>query len=131
MPTLLHPLLQLLQHAKVEAASGALVREGGVGEAVAQHRAALLQRRPDASQQMIAACGEDQQRLAQRVHRLMQHQFAQPLGQLAATRFTRQQYRLTTRAQPVLQCGNVRGLAGAVDALESDEASARQGPVFF
>jgi len=66
----------------------------------AQHDGAARQGRLDAGVQMVAACGEDQQRLAQCVHRLVQHQLAQLFGQGTAAGFARQQHLVPLADQP-------------------------------
>jgi hypothetical protein len=67
---------------------------------------------------------EHQQGLGERVHRVVQHQRAQLLGQFGAAGFARADDLGAALAQPLGQCVDVRGLAGAVDALEGDESAA-------
>ena len=128
MPALLHPLLQPGQHGGVEAAAAALVGEGGVGEAVAQHGVAARQRRLDDVLEVVAPRRKDQQRLAQRVHGGMQHQFAQLFGQRRAAGFARHHHAVAALAQPIGQGFDVRALSRAVDAFESDETAAHGRP---
>ena len=80
LAALLNPGLELGQHGAIEAAATALVGEGGVGETVANDGAAGSQGRLNGLLQMIAPRGEDEQGFRQRVHRFVQHQFAQALG---------------------------------------------------
>jgi hypothetical protein len=84
---------------------------------------AASQRWLDGLAQVVAPGGEDQQRFGQGIHRLVQHQFAQRFGQRRATRLAGAQDRVAARPQPGLRGVEVRGLAGAVDALGGDEAA--------
>ena len=128
LATLLHPALERSQHLQIEAAAAALVGECGIGEAVAQHVRARAKGRLDARDEVVAPGGEHQQRLGHRVHRPVQHEIAQGLGQLGAARLSRHDHLLPARAQPQRQRLDVRRLSGAVDALESDEAAAHGAP---
>ena len=80
----LHPAVQLRQHRQVEAAPAALVGEGGVGEAVAQHHVAARQRRLD----HLHAGGRAAPRTSAAPRSagpwLVQHQRAQLFGQRRA-----------------------------------------------
>ena len=72
--------------------------------------------------QVVASRREDEQRFGQRVHRLVQHQLAQALGERRAARLARAQHRRAGGAQAPGHGVDVRRLAGTVDALERDEA---------
>lgn len=125
----LHRLMPeaLRQHRGVETAPAALVGKAGVGEAVADHGAAGGQGRLDLLHEVVTPRREDEQGLRQRIHGLVQHQLAQPLGQRRAARLARQHHVVATPAQPGHGAVEVRALAGAVDAFEGDEAAAAHG----
>ena len=127
----LHPALQRRQHLQVEPAAGALVGEGGVGETVAQHHLAAGQGRFDHLLQMVAPGGEDQQRLGQRVHRVLQHQGAEFFGQRRAARLPGDGDRPALRAERVGDAVDMRALARTVDALERNEDAVRHRKGYF
>ena len=124
----LDPLLQNREQFKIEAAPTALVGEGGVGEAVAQHHIAPCQRRLDHGQQMVPPGRKHQQRLGERVHGLVQHQAAQGFGQRRATGFAGQCHRPALGSEGIGQPLDMGGFAGPVDAFKADE-QARSGGV--
>jgi hypothetical protein len=75
---------------------------------------------------VIAPRREHEQRLGDAVHRRMQQQLAQRLGERRAARLARADDALAARAQALGERRDVGRLAGAVDAFEGDEA-ARHG----
>jgi hypothetical protein len=85
-----------------------------------------VQRGLDHVLQVHAAAGEHEERLRQRLHRMVQHERAQLLARRRAARLAREHRLVAARAHPLAQEGEVRGLAGAVDALERDELAARR-----
>jgi hypothetical protein len=123
LAALLHPGFQLRQHRPIEAAPATLVGEGGVGEAVTQHGLAAFQRGQDVVHEVITPRREHQQRFGQRLHRLVQHEAAQRLGQRRAAGLAREQHAVAVVAQPRGHRIEVRALAGAVDAFDGDEAA--------
>jgi hypothetical protein len=56
-----HPLLEELDLAPVDAATSALIREGCIREAIAQHPRAGIERRPDHLPDVFASRCEDEQ----------------------------------------------------------------------
>jgi hypothetical protein len=124
------PAFEVAQHALVLAAAGALVRERRVGEAVAQDGVAARQRRHDHAVEVVAARGEDEQRLDDAVHLLVQQQLAQVLGERRPTRLARADDAPTACAQARGERLDVRRLAGAVDPLEGDEPAVHCGCAF-
>ena len=113
--------LELAQDAFVLAAAGALVRERRVGEAVAKNRVAARQRGHDHTVEVVPPRGEDEQRLGDAIHLLVQQQRAQLLGQRSSPGLTRADDAPSALAQPRGERLDVRRLAGAVDAFEGDE----------
>ena len=72
---------------------------------------------------MVAPRSEDEQRLGQRVHRRVQDQLAQALGEHRAAGFAGAQHRGTRAAEALGDGVDVGGLAGTVDAFECDETA--------
>ena len=99
LPALLHPVFEPAQNLEVEAPSAALVGERCVREAVAQHADTAGQRRLDAALQVVAPRREYQQRLGERVHRLV-------LTDVRATRVERAGLRVGAIGVGVAGLGN-------------------------
>ena len=117
-PAPLHPLLQRRQHLRIEIAARALVGEGGVGEAIAQHHVAASQRGLDDLHDVVAPRREHQQRFGQRVHRLFEDEPAQGFGQRRAAGLARAHDRAAPRLEKRLHRVEMARLAGAIDAFE-------------
>ncbi len=124
LQALLHCNLQLLEQGERLATTEALVREGGIGEAIAEHDVAARQRRRDDAADVVAARGKDQQCLRDGVHRRVQHHLPQGLGELGAAGLARHHHVATSLAQACRRRLDVRRLAGPVDAFEGDESAA-------
>ncbi len=102
----------------------ALVGGGGIREAVTDHPVARVQRRQDDASYMIGARGEQQQRLGERLHRMLQDRFAQLLGEIRAAWLARHDDMVSPRAERIRNELDVRRLARAVDSLQGDELAA-------
>src|SRR5207302_8007125 len=102
----------------------ALVGGGGIREAVADHPVARVQRRHDDADYMIGARGKQQQRLRERLHRLLQDRFAQLLGEIRAAWLARHDDMVSPRAERIRNELDVGRLARAVDSLQGDELAA-------
>ncbi len=112
---------------RIDLAGHALIDAGGVRKAVADHPLALLERGPDQRGEMVVARRGKHHGFgigSQRPHRARQQDIAHDLGAGRAARLPRQQRVDAEPLDPRRQQGCVRGLAGALAALESDEASA-------
>ena len=72
---------------------------------------------------VVAPRRKDKQRLGQRIHRRMQHEAAQLFGERRSARLARRHHVQPARAQQIDDRGDMRALAGAVDAFKSDEFS--------
>ena len=127
MPALARPTLhhafELREYLPVKAAAPALVGEGGVGEAVAQHHLAPSQGWLNHLLEVVASRREHQEGFGQAVHRSVQRELAQLFGQGRAARFAGSCDRAASASEGVCQCLQVGGLAGAVDAFQADEKS--------
>src|SRR5467141_1011389 len=77
----------------------ALVGGGRIREAVTDHPVARAQRRLDDTGYVIGARGEQQQRLGERLHRMLQDGLAQLLGEIRAAWLARHDYMLSPRAE--------------------------------
>jgi hypothetical protein len=120
----LHRGLEDLQQRDALAPAEALVGERRVGEAVAQHDVAALERRRDHPRDVVAPRGEHEQRFAHAVHRAVQHELAQLLCEIGAAGLAGAHDAAAGGAQRLGGRRDVRRLAGAVDAFEGDESSA-------
>ena len=127
LPTRLDPGFQLGQRGQVEAAASALVGEGGVRVAVAQHHGTARQRRLDHPAQVVAPGRKHQQRLGERIHVARQEQLAQGLGQRCAARFAGAHHFVTGFLPAGGDAVDLGGLARAVDAFGGDEAAGGTG----
>ena len=87
--------------------------------------------RLDHGLQVVAARREHEQRLGQRVHRRVQRQPAQLLGQRRAARFAREDDGAAGVAERLRERVDVAGLAGAVDAFEAEEQAAAHRPLWY
>lgn len=120
----LHPGFQRRHAGGAQAAAAALVGVGGVGVAVADHPGATRQRRLDHLVQVLAAGGEHQQGLGIQAHRIGQHQGAQLFAQRRAAGLAGGDHLQALAAQELGDPLGMRALAGPVDPLQRDEASA-------
>ena len=118
----MEPLLELLHAVGAQAAAGALIGHRGVREPVADHPFAGGQRGPNQALEMIAARGEGEERLGPRVGGLVQEPVADRLAELGPARLARHHHGDAVIPQPLGAAAEVSALAGAVDALEGDEA---------
>ena len=113
--------LELFEDGFVKATAAALVGKGRVGESVTQDHITPGQRRQNDAAQMVAPGGKHQQRLGQRVHRIVEHQRAQLFSQRRATRLTGQRDRPALGLEGVGQRADVGGFTGTVNAFKADE----------
>jgi len=72
---------------------------------------------------VVAPRGKHQQRFAQGVHGIVEHQFPQLFGQRRATGLAREFDGAPLRAKGLGEAGDVGGFARAVDAFKGDEKS--------
>jgi hypothetical protein len=72
---------------------------------------------------VVRARGEDEQCLGDAIHRLVQQQLAQPLGERRPARLARADDVAAGRAQPLGERSDVGRLARAVDPFERDETA--------
>ena len=115
------PGLELADARGRHAVPSPLVGEGRVAEAIAHHPVAPRQCRTDHLREVLAARGEHQQRLAVVRHWLVEEQFAQRLAQRRAPGLARRHRAVSRGHDAVDHPGDVRALAGAVDAFDGDE----------
>ena len=115
-----------LQYVEIEAAAAALISKGGVGITVAEDHVAACKRGFDDLPQMVAARGEDQQRLGHRVHGLVQHELAQALGQRRPAGLARERDLASRIAEGLGQGVDVGGLAGPINAFKGNEKTGHQ-----
>src|SRR5216683_3037729 len=80
--------------------------------------------RQDDAGYMIGARGEQQQRLGERLHWMLQDRFAQLLGEIRAAWLARHDYMVSPRAERIGDELDVSRLARAVDSLQGDELAA-------
>jgi hypothetical protein len=126
----LHRGLEGLQQRDALAAAEALVGERRVGEAVAQHDVAAAQRRRDHPRDVVAPGREHEQGFAHAVHRPVQNELAQRLGELGAAGS-----RVQTTLRPAARSASAVGsmwvdLPAPSMPFEGDEPSAHW-PCFF
>jgi hypothetical protein len=121
------PTLERLQHVEGLAAAATLIREGRIGEAVAEDDLAARERRRDDALHMVSSGREDEQRLGDAVHRLLQHQPAQMLGENGAAGLAGAEHGVPARPKRLRKRLDVGRLARPVDALEGDEAARHGG----
>jgi hypothetical protein len=110
-------------------AAPALIGLGRIGEAVAQHDAALGKRRPDGGDEMAAPRRDHEQRLAFGVPalgRAGEEQVAQGFGAGRTAGLARRQRVDAGTRERRRQERDLCGLAGALAAFKGDEAAARQ-----
>ena len=77
---------------------------------------------------MVAPGCEHQQRLRQRIHRVVQDQRADLFRQRRAAGLARHRHRPTVLAQGIGQWLDMGGFAGAVDAFKADEDTLNHWP---
>jgi hypothetical protein len=97
--TRLRHQLQLREHFEVHTPARALVGEGGIGEAVAQHHGVARERGAYDLHEVVAARGKGQQRLGQRVHGLGEQQGAQLFRKRRAAGLARAHHLAPLRAK--------------------------------
>ena len=121
--------MELAQPVARHAATEALIGFGRIGEAVAQHDAARRERGPDGRDEMAAPRRHHEQRLALAVPalgRAGEKEAPDLLGARRPARLARRQHILAAVPQRLREKRDLRRLAGALAALEGDEAAARQ-----
>src|SRR5205823_2697130 len=114
-----------LLHLAIESAPAALVGESRVAESVAQDPAASRKRRLDHLCEVLAARGEHEDRLGLRLHRDAQDELAQLLAHWRSARLARHDEIGTAGADAAREELDMRRFAGAIDAFQRDEFSAR------
>ena len=103
------------------ALAGALIGDGGVGEAVADDEVASGERGLDDARHVVGARREHEQRLEDRRHRLGEDRLPQALGELRAAGLARHDDVRALRAHRVGDEFDVGRFAGAVDAFQRQE----------
>jgi hypothetical protein len=112
----------------VEPAARPLVRDGRVDVAVADHRDATLEGRPDRLVDVLGARGGVEQRLRPRCHvTAVQEELADLLPQLGPARLTRGDDLQAVSLEPPAEEVRLGRLARAVEAFEGDEHGAILG----
>jgi hypothetical protein len=109
LQSLLDRGLEGLEQRPALAAAEALVGKGRVGEAVAEDDIAARERGRDHPGDVVAARREHEQGLAHAVHRAVQHELAQLLGELGAARLAGDDHAAAGGAQGVrrsARCGS-------------------------
>ena len=108
----------------IDLAEDALIDARGIGEAVADHPFAGIERRQDGALHVVVARRRKQHRLdlrSERLCRARQQHVADDLGARRAARLARQMHGKPKRFQAQRQHRGLGRLAGALAALERDE----------
>ena len=120
-----------------ELAAAALVGLGGVGEAIAEDDVAAVERREDDFGDGLGAIGEHQGEFGEgrdRAEGLIggggDEQGADAVAEGGSAGLTGGDDEMTSREEIFVQQLKLRGFAGAVEAFEGDEVSARHGVEF-
>ncbi len=123
--TLLHPIGEQLDAGQVHPSPATLVCTGSIRETITEHPLSGFQRRQDTPHNVLAPGCEDQQRLRVRVHVSVriEEELAKGFTYRCATRLARRYHSNAAALEPAFDRGQVRSLAGAVDAFERDELS--------
>src|SRR5258706_5117146 len=114
-------LRQALDELGRDAVAGALIGDGGIGEAVADDPASRLQRRHDHLGYVVRARGEDEQRLDRGAERLLEHGLADALGEIGAAGLAGLYDVPSLGGDRVGDELEMRRFPGAVDAFQGDE----------
>ncbi len=114
--------IQLADHLGIEAASVALVGDGGVGVAVGQHDAARAEPGLDALDDVLPPGGQEQEHLGQRIGTALEEP-AHTLAERCAIRLACLLDGMALAFQPARQPEHLGGLARALDPFECNEHS--------
>ena len=112
------------------AAAGALIDAGRIGEAVAEHPVAGVERRPDHALDVVGARGREKHRLAldaELLGRPGKQQSPDRFGGRRAARLAGQGYVVPGRLQPLGKPPDLGRFAGPLAALEGDELAGHVG----